>query len=1532
VKPSQLANLTLSVVYQLNRPRAFSLVVDLITTRPPAGQATSFIRPLLVTLQDFTDFALPIPALEISGAENAAIPVANLADAIVPVDSTVQIESVEFDGVPYGASFSAGSASSNGVWRLLAPTAATISSLSFTPGVNRNEGAFMNIRVVYTYRCMGSYKNGWYPITDPILDLQHGAPQVKCGFWDFPGSHRSSRIYFLSVTISPVAQAPVLTVHDSIGKEDESIPVSIALAYSNPSAYTEVLHVEIDKVPAGATLNRGTVVSTSTVDGSSRYTVSVSDLSQLLFKNALHKDGVVTLSVFGYAVEPINSNTAISTASASITVRAVAQQPTLTVQPAEGDENSVVPLHVTAALEDTDGSESLTVEFANVPAGASLSAGTHLPSSSVWIVSAADLSTLTITLPHGSEDSFTLQVTAIATEASPIAAAPTARSVTLPLVVTVHAIAYAPTLVLAASTVSTLEDVSVVLPISAISNDPDHNDVLTVSITGLPTGASLSNAVKQADGSFLISASALPTSLTPPPFSDTGFDLQIKVIATEPSNGRTAQSALATLHVQITAVANVPSIQSVGTAVGLEDFGVPISAKLVLADTDGSEVPFITVTPPIGWSFVAMNPSDPFTVSDGDLVPPHDFSGTAVVQVSGSSSELRSPSTAAAAPVDVVVTVVGVADPPILNDLCAVSCLELSVCHIAVGARLQDTDGSESLAVRIGGVPIGVTINSASQIADSLWQWTSPANPSPALSVDFALDLSAYGNNISPFTIWVTASSTEADSDDSTSLTRSILVSIEPIPDTAILAVAPIAHPTTVGGLTVPLGVLPLPVDTSGNEQFLPIIAGGVPADITLSPATRLSSNTWLISPQDLPNLMATLPTIRMLSTEELALEAANGGIRIHFAAATKESSPSLVTSGVPSAVCTILIDPSSSLVPLTDLITSDVHVVEGSNNVPVIITTARDAFLFDFMTALHHTDVRHSFVHTFSKNVVNITTTAAGVSFSTGSFDGQFTWTLAPTDLLGLTMNLPPFSDDDFDLAVVIFNTTHSMGRLIHVIVDAVPTAPVLTVAPASTNQNPTANKSIVSVGGDIASLSPDLLPGYGFQAVPIGVSLSISCSLIDRDGSESLDITIDSVPTGGRLSAGGLSLSTPGQYHLLPHELNGLKLFLPASQSTDVTLQVTCRSTEQRGGQSISATTPLIVHVTPTPPTVDRVSHPPIITVPLARVIANEDQSIGLELGVDWAPYLNESPAQISLTINGVPFGASLNAGTVISGGKYVFSTPSQLLQLGALILQPALHSDADFDLHITSTASRAGAVPSVAATALIHVRVLAVAQRPQLTVASVSASVSDSLTLPFTAQLVDTDGSEFLQVLIYGVPPALTLSNAVRSGSAWAVTSVGAPVVVHGSVASFNLQIVARSTESAAPSEAEVPSASSTATISAVFTVSNPSSSPNQNDGGDPTNTNGSDSSSLNSDQLIVLAAVVGLACALLVIGLVVFAARKLRQGVIDVSPTDGSIRSVAVSNLDSPSSSPAQPNRELDPSVSSGKVSEKPLSVE
>ncbi|MBF0132426.1 MAG: FecR domain-containing protein [Magnetococcales bacterium] len=91
--------------------------------------------------------------------------------------------------------------------------------------------------------------------------------------------------------------------------------------------------------------------------------------------------------------------------------------PTLAVQDTFGSHVHPFYLSIDAALVDTDGTETLTIAVDGLPAGSTLSAG-EPNASGHWIVPPEQLHGLSLTLPQGAPDTFSLTVTATTTDAT----------------------------------------------------------------------------------------------------------------------------------------------------------------------------------------------------------------------------------------------------------------------------------------------------------------------------------------------------------------------------------------------------------------------------------------------------------------------------------------------------------------------------------------------------------------------------------------------------------------------------------------------------------------------------------------------------------------------------------------------------------------------------------------------------------------------------------------------------------------------------------------------------------------------------------------------------------------------------------------------------------------------------------------------------------------------------------------------------------------------------------------------------------
>jgi len=217
----------------------------------------------------------------------------------------------------------------------------------------------------------------------------------------------------IAVSLAAEADQPTLTIGETSvsGVENgAAIPLDIQAALVDVDG-SESLTIRIEGLPAGASLSAGQVQA----DGSVLLTAQ--DLGGLALTPAPGAAADFTLSITATAREADGGDSAVATGQIAVDVAASAATPTLTVNDAAGTEDQAIPLDLTAAVQDTD---ALTITIAGLPAGAGLSAGAVQPDGSV-ILTAEELSGLTVTPPADSAADFVLTVTAAASDGGDVA-------------------------------------------------------------------------------------------------------------------------------------------------------------------------------------------------------------------------------------------------------------------------------------------------------------------------------------------------------------------------------------------------------------------------------------------------------------------------------------------------------------------------------------------------------------------------------------------------------------------------------------------------------------------------------------------------------------------------------------------------------------------------------------------------------------------------------------------------------------------------------------------------------------------------------------------------------------------------------------------------------------------------------------------------------------------------------------------------------------------------------------------------------
>ncbi|WP_181846527.1 Ig-like domain-containing protein, partial [Thalassospira profundimaris] len=149
------------------------------------------------------------------------------------------------------------------------------------------------------------------------------------------------------------------------------------------------------------------------------------------------------------------------------------------------------------------------------------------------------------------------------------------------------------------------------------------------------------------------------------------------------------------------------------------------------------------------------------------------------------------------------------------------------------------------------------------------------------------------------------------------------------------------------------------------------------------------------------------------------------------------------------------------------------------------------------------------------------------------------------------------------------------------------------------------------------------------------------------------------------------------------------------------------------------------------------------------------SEDNAIALDIDAG----LTDSSETLTITISGVPDGATLSAGTDNGDGTWTLSSGD----LEGLTITPADDYSGSFDLSITVTSTDGEDTASISDT--ITVDVAGVADTPSLEVSDASGNEEGSIALSIDAGL--SDSSEVLSITISGVPAGAELSAGTDNG---------------------------------------------------------------------------------------------------------------------------------------------------------------------
>ena len=1134
--------------------------------------------------------------------------------------------------------------------------------------------------------------------------------------------------------------APLVAVNVGTGVEGQPLAVSITVTPQATNNTTTT--VTITGVPIGATLSAGTHNS----DGS--YTLTLSELANLTLNPPTNFSGDIHLNVSATTTDA-NGLYSSTTSGLDAVFDGTATTPTLTVTAANGSEDNAIALTINAGLVDNDGSETLSITVSSLPAGTVLSAGTQNPDGS-WTLTPAQLNSLTLTPPANFAGDMHAIVTATSFENG------TTASISSPLDISVSGVADAP--IITTQPVSgAMEDNAIALQIGA---QAVGDETVSITISGLPAGATLSAGIQNSDGSYMLTPAQLAGLTLNPPAHFSG-DLNLIITATGSENG-TSASSTTNLPIHIDGGATAPTL-TVQAATGAEDSAIALHIQAGLVDNDGSENLSLTITGvPNGATLSAgvHNQDGSWTLTPAQLAglmltPPQDFAGQIDLHVTATSSENG---TTASVSADLTVAVSGIADVPILS-LQPASGAEDTAIALNIAATPV---GAETVSVTIAGLPAGATLSAGNNNGDGSWTLT-PAQLN-GLTLTPPQDFSGQ------LALTVTANGTENNTSASSS--ANLLVNVTAVAD------VPVVNVQAASGSEN--GSIPLTITVTSPDSTS-ITIDGLPTGATLSAGTHNTDGSYTLTNAQLNGLTLTPPTNY------------SGDLNLTITATASDgNSTATTTAALPVHVDTIAITPSLT-----------VSAASGSED---------SAIALNINAAL----VDNNPSETLSINVAGL---PAGASLSAGTLNSDGSYTLTAAQLNSLTLNPPANFNGDLSLTVTATSaengTTATIAANLPVHVTGVADAPILSVQPASGNEdgsiplqistglaagdngtlsitiNNLPTGAVLSAGtqnndgswnltpaqlsgltltppnnysgnfnltvtataaengtsaNTVASLPVTLsgvadTPNLAVQAATgledNAIPLQITTGLAAGDHGD-LTVTITGVPNGASLSAG--THNQDGSWTLTPAQLQGLTLTPGANYHGDFNLNVTATASENNTSASTNVTLPI---------SITAVADTPTLSVQAAT--GAEDTSIPLNI----AAALTDTNETLSITVSGFPVGTTLSAGTLNSNGSYTLTAA----QLSGLTLNPPANYSGDANLTIIATSTDGSSTATTSAVLPLHVT--GVADTPSLSVQAAVGTEDSAIPLQINAALTDTDGSENLTIIIGNLPVGSVLS---------------------------------------------------------------------------------------------------------------------------------------------------------------------------
>ena len=430
------------------------------------------------------------------------------------------------------------------------------------------------------------------------------------------------------------------------------------------------------------------------------------------------------------------------------------QAPKLAVKNSSGNEDAAIILDI--EVTTTAPNEHVTLLLFGLPSGATLNQGTRNLGGS-YTLNASQLVGLTLTPPSEFTGTLKLIVVATATQASSHTAASSGPQI---LAVTVNPVAEAP--ILRVSPVRGNEGAAIALSISLTPAEKDLARAhLSLTISGLPTGATLNKGKLNPDGSYTLTASQLVGLTLTPPAEFTGT-VNLTVVATdsEPSSHTAASSGPQILAVTVNPVAEAP-ILTVSPASGYEGTAIALSISATQVESDlnsaNLSVKVSGLPKHATLNHGTRNGDSSYTLTASQLMgltltPPSEFTGTLNLTVVATDREASSHTKASGAPQTLTVTVGAPvqAEAPTLAVSAASGAEGSASIPLAISAAQSESDlASSNLSVTVSGLE-GATLSAGTLNPDGSYTLTASQLAGLALTPAYGIhgdaDALGYGD------------------------------------------------------------------------------------------------------------------------------------------------------------------------------------------------------------------------------------------------------------------------------------------------------------------------------------------------------------------------------------------------------------------------------------------------------------------------------------------------------------------------------------------------------------------------------------------------------------------------------------------------------------------------------------------------------------------------------------------------------------------------------------------------------------------